>query len=95
MSGPDIPRIVEALERFIAMTTPHNLSEPGFITPASGPAAPEGEVLAALETVEPILNHFYPTWREENPTSTTYRWRRQHEAAQRCLARRTGDLYAL
>jgi uncharacterized protein (TIGR02391 family) len=87
MAGPDIDRVTAELEQFIAMTVPHNLSADNFITARSGPAAKESEVIAALEVVEPILNAFYPTWREENPVSTNYRWRRHHESARRCLAR--------
>jgi hypothetical protein len=58
MTGPDIARTVGALRRFIEMTTPHNLSTANYMTPRSGPQGPESEVVAALETVEPILNRY-------------------------------------
>jgi len=87
VSEPDYDWIREQLRKFIADAKPRNLSGSGFITTQSGPTAPEADILAQLETIEPILDRLYPEWRETMPLRTSYRFNQQYEGAQRCLAR--------
>jgi uncharacterized protein (TIGR02391 family) len=87
MGEPDIAWVQQQLAKFIDDARPRNLSGGGFITTQSGPTAPEPEVLAQLETIEPILDRLYPEWRQTMPLSTSYRFSQQYEGSQRCLAR--------
>jgi uncharacterized protein (TIGR02391 family) len=86
MTAPDMDWVAQRLRQFISMTVPHNLSGGGFITPRSGPAAPETEVIAEAEVLEQILARFYPGWGAIQG-SDTYKWHRHREAAIRCLSR--------
>lgn len=87
MSEPDYEWVREQLSKFIADARPRNLSGDGFITARSGPSVPEGQILAQLETIEPILDRLYSEWRETMPRTSNYRFNQQYEGAQRCLAR--------
>jgi len=84
---PDLEWARQQLREFVAAAKPVNLSGGGFMTTRSGPGAGEPDVLARLETVEPILDKFYGEWRQTMPLSTSYRFKQQYEGAQRCLAR--------
>lgn len=87
MTELDVVWIKEQLQKFIKDAKPRNLSNGGFITPRNGPTASEADILAQLETIEPILDRLYPEWRRTMPLSTRYRFSQQFEGAQRCLAR--------
>ena len=87
VSGVDVPWVRQQLTQFINDAKPRNLSGNGFVTARSGPTAPERDVLAQLETIEPILDRLYPEWRQTMPLSTNFRFNQQYEGAQRCLAR--------
>jgi uncharacterized protein (TIGR02391 family) len=87
VSGVDVDWVRQQLAQFIDDAKPRNLSGGGFITSQSGPTAAERDVLAQLETIEPILDRLYPEWRQAMPLSSSYRFNQQYEGAQRCLAR--------
>lgn len=87
VTGIDVDWMRQQLAQFIEDTSPRNMSGGSFITTRSGPTAPEREVLAQLETIEPILDRLYPEWRQTMPLSSSYRFNQQYEGAHRCLAR--------
>ena len=75
---------VTALTKFIEDARPRNMSGGGIVTVRSGAAAPECDVLAQLEVIEPILDKFIRSGRglrHSAPTTASTSSMRAHSVA--------------
>ena len=84
---------VEQLDHFIEITVSRNLSRTGggtaYITPKMGSKAPRAQVIEELDTVEAILDRYYPEWRDRRDewASKNYEFEAHRQAAIRCRSR--------
>lgn len=94
MSGPEGREwVMEQLDRFIDMTQSHNLSRTGggvaVFASQEGSKAPRTQVLEELDTIEAILDRYYPEWRERQDewASKNYEFEAVRQAVIRCRSR--------
>jgi len=84
---PAFDWVKEQLNRFVIEAKPRNNSGPGVISLGETPACGRSEAIRQLETVRPILDRLYPDWRADNSPSSNFEFKREHDAAQRLIAR--------
>ena len=88
MSGDsDYEWVLEQLNKFVRDARPKNGSGDGVITFRNFATCGRPEALRQLETVKPILDKFYPDWREDNAGRDSFEFAKEHDAAQKLIAR--------
>lgn len=89
MSGDDgdYEWVLKQLTKFVEDARPRNGSGNGVIRTRSFAVCGRAEAIRQLETVKPILDKFYPEWREDNVVSDSFEFACEHDASQKLIAR--------